>query len=270
MTDREYILGTHDAEIERLKLQHSVWRPRMLDAWRRAGITQGQAVIDLGCGPGYAAIELAEIVGSKGTVIAVERSARFLEALRTTAVKRALDNITTIEADVSEQSIGARIADAVWCRWVFSWLTQPERAIASLAAALKPGGIAVFHEYLNYASWQLAPPSSAFARFVAAVYESVHNTGSQMDAGLTLPTLLENQGFEIVTLTPIVDIVPPSNYVWKWPAAFIRGYHGKLVEQGLITQDYAIQVLTLLDQAERSGTARMVTPTVLEIVARRR
>jgi ubiquinone/menaquinone biosynthesis C-methylase UbiE len=266
MTERDYILGTHDAEIARLKLQHSVWRPRMLDAWRRAGITQGQTVIDLGSGPGYAALDIAEIVGPNGTVIAVERSARFLGALRA----QALANIKTIEADIAEHAFADKIADALWCRWVFSWLTKPEQAVANLAAALKPGGVAVFHEYSNYASWQLAPHSPPFARFVEAIIESVHRTGAQMDAALTLPSLLEKAGFEILSLTPIVDVVSPSNYVWRWPASFIRGYQDKLVEQNLITQDHAAQVLALLDQAERSGTARMITPTVLEIIARRR
>lgn len=266
MTDRDYILGTHDAEIARLKLQHSVWRPRMLDAWRRAGITQGQTVIDIGSGPGYAALELAEIVGPKGAVIAVERSARFLDSLRA----RGLANIKTVEADIAEQPFGGESANASWCRWVFAWLARPERAVANLAAALKPGGVAIFHEYSNYASWQLAPYSPVFAGFIEAIIESVRRTGAQIDAALTLPSLLEEAGFEIVSLTPIIDIVSPSNYVWQWPAGFIRGYHGKLVEQNLITPDHAAQVLALLDQAERSGTTRMVTPTVLEIIARRR
>ena len=270
MPDRDYILGTHDAEIARLKLQHSVWRPRMLDAWRRAGITQGQTVIDLGSGPGYAALELAEIVGPKGGVIAVERSVRFLDTLHAAANARTLRNINTIEGDITEQSLGRHTADASWCRWVFSWLTQPERAVANLATALKPGGIAVFHEYLSYASWQLAPHSPAFESFVAATIESVHKTGAQMDAALTLPTLLEAAGFEIIGLTPIVDVVRPDNYVWQWPAAFVRGYHDSLVAQNLITRQLATEVLAQLDQAERNGTTRMVTPTVLEIIARRR
>ena len=44
--ERDYLLGTHDAEVERLGLQHRVWRPRVLDAWRRAGITVGSTVIE--------------------------------------------------------------------------------------------------------------------------------------------------------------------------------------------------------------------------------
>ena len=61
--DRDYVLGTHDEEIARLGLQHRVWRPRALDAWTRAGFTQGQTLLDVGCGPGHASVDLAELVG---------------------------------------------------------------------------------------------------------------------------------------------------------------------------------------------------------------
>lgn len=80
--DRDYLLGTHDAEVARLGLQHRVWRPRMLDAFRRAGITTGQRVIDAGAGPGWASFDLAEIVGPRGRVVALERSGNFLEVSR--------------------------------------------------------------------------------------------------------------------------------------------------------------------------------------------
>ena len=39
-TETDYVLGTHDEEIARLGIQHQVWRPYMLDAWSRAGITR--------------------------------------------------------------------------------------------------------------------------------------------------------------------------------------------------------------------------------------
>ena len=82
--DRDYVLGTHDDEIARLALQHRVWRPRALDAWRRAGFTVGQTLLDIGCGPGHAAVDLAEIVGPSGRIVAMDRSRRFLDALEAT------------------------------------------------------------------------------------------------------------------------------------------------------------------------------------------
>src|SRR5205085_5527349 len=68
MSEKDYVLGTHDEELIRLGLQHRVWRPIVLDCWQRAGITIGKRVLDLGAGPGYAALDLAEIVGFSGEV----------------------------------------------------------------------------------------------------------------------------------------------------------------------------------------------------------
>lgn len=266
MADRDYVLGTHDAEIARLQLQHRVWRARMFDAWRHAGITQGQTVIDVGSGPGYASLDLAEIVGPKGRVIAVERSARFLDVLRDAG----LGNVTTVEGDITESPIGDSTADAAWCRWVLSWLTKPELGVANIARALKPGGIAVFHEYLHYASWGLAPHSPAFSAFVNAVVDSVAKTGANIDSARALPRQLEGAGFDIISLTPIIDIVTPDNYVWLWPTAFARSFRDKLVTDGLLTAEQATEAMIALDRAESEGGTRMVTPIVLEIIARRR
>src|SRR5439155_11319771 len=71
--DRDYLLGTHEEELARLGLQHRVWRPVVLDCWQRAGMTVGKRVLDVGAGPGYAAVDLAEIVGPTGKVIVLER-----------------------------------------------------------------------------------------------------------------------------------------------------------------------------------------------------
>ena len=43
--EQDYVLGTHREELERLGLQHRVWRPTVLDCWRRAGI---ERLLDLG------------------------------------------------------------------------------------------------------------------------------------------------------------------------------------------------------------------------------
>ena len=75
--ERDYVLGTHDEELTRLGIQHRVWRSVVLDCWHRAGVTVGSRVLDVGAGPGFATVDLAEIVGPTGEVIAVERSAKY-------------------------------------------------------------------------------------------------------------------------------------------------------------------------------------------------
>src|SRR4030095_9061742 len=97
--DRDYVLGTHEEELARLGLQHRVWRAVALDCWQRAGITVGKRVLDLGAGPGYAAIYLAEIVGPTGEVVALERSQNFIRSMETTCRTRSLTNVKVHELD---------------------------------------------------------------------------------------------------------------------------------------------------------------------------
>src|SRR5713101_4525670 len=98
--ERDYVLGTHDEELARLGLQHEVWRAVVLDCWQRAGITTGSRVLDVGAGPGYATIDLAEIVGPTGEVIALERSSKFANAIKEAIRARSLRNVKVHELDL--------------------------------------------------------------------------------------------------------------------------------------------------------------------------
>src|SRR5690349_2251583 len=143
MSDGDYVLGTRDDEIERLGIQHRVWRPRMLDAFARAGITAGSRVIDLGAGPGFATLDLADIVGPHGRVHAIERSAHFLAAIRTARAARGADWVEAYAADIVEDAFGVEAADASWCRWVLCFVNDPAAALNRLAEAMRPGGTAI-------------------------------------------------------------------------------------------------------------------------------
>ena len=136
--EADYVLGTHDEEVARLGLQHRVWRSVVTDCWRRVGITHGWRVLDAGAGPGYATADLAEIVGPAGAVLAVERSARFLQVARARCQSLGLTNVEFCEADLTEHTLGDLHFDAAWCRWVASFVSSPEKLIKSIAGALRP------------------------------------------------------------------------------------------------------------------------------------
>jgi SAM-dependent methyltransferase len=268
MTDADYILGTHDAEIERLGLQHRVWRAAALRVWREAGIRAGQRVLDIGCGPGFAAVDLAEIVGPNGQVEGYERSKRFLDHLKMVSMVRGLA-VEAIEADLDQQIFPSAMADAAWCRWVLSFVQKPAVLVSRIADGLKPGGIAIFHEYCDYRSWQLGPPSDDFACFVDAVMRSWRDAGGEPDIGLQLPTMLDACGMEIVQMRPLAEAVFPDNFIWEWPDAFARVNLDRLVALGRVTTAERNRALAALDHAAQTPGHFMVTPTVLEVIARK-
>ena len=265
--DRDYVLGTHDEEIARLALQHRVWRPRALDAWRRAGFTVGQTVLDIGSGPGWASLDLAEIVGETGRVVALERSRRFLDALEAARRERGLTNITAHEIDLDEQPLPAVRADAAWSRWVFAFVKRPRDLLARVAAALKPGGALVMHEYIHYATWRMSPRSAEFEEFVRVVIERWRASGGEPDIGLELPRWLEELGFDIRSLTTIMDVIPASSFVWQWPRTFMDVGLRRLVDLGDLSEEKARAIMKAFADGEATPGTRMVTPAVVEIIA---
>ncbi|HEY1963250.1 MAG TPA: methyltransferase domain-containing protein [Rhizomicrobium sp.] len=263
--ERSYVIGTQDAEIARLGLQHRVWRASVLDFWQRGGITVGQTVIDAGAGPGFATADLAEIVGSSGRVIAIERSRRFLDALRA----RDFPNVDAIEADLTEYDWPTSVADRIWCRWVLAFVTDPAHAIAGMARALKPGGAILFQEYWDYSAWRLAPYCREFEDYVAKVIESWRAAGGEPDIGLALPRLLAENRLAIEFVRPVVFTPRPREFAWHWPAAFARGYAATMVQQDRIAPADAAAIDEILSRYEGDPNAFMVTPGVLQIVARK-
>ncbi|HEV2913320.1 MAG TPA: methyltransferase domain-containing protein [Pyrinomonadaceae bacterium] len=266
-SERDYVIGTHDEEIARLGIQHHVWRPRVLQCWRKAGITTGSRVMDVGAGPGYATIDLAEIVGADGEVIAVERSAHFLQNARQACRMRGLSNIRFCELDLMDEPLGATGLDAIWCRWVACFVLSPAKLVAAMAASLRAGGVAVFHEYIDYGSWRLAPRRPAVESFVGEVMASWRASGGEPDIAISLPGLLREAGFRILHIAPVVYAVTPVDFAWQWPSRFLKGFLPRLLELGRVDAAWVDSVRREFQEAESDPSTIMVTPMLLEIIA---
>ena len=268
-SETDYVLGTNDEELDRLGLQHRVWRPIVLDCWRRAGITSGSRVIDVGAGPGYATVDLAELVGPTGEIFAIERSARFLEFAQKACAARGLTNVRFREADLMKESLGDLGVDATWCRWVASFVSSPEKLINAIANALRPGGVAIFHEYIDYRTWRLAPRRPAVESFVNEVMASWRATGGEPDVALNFPTFFRAAGLRIVEALPRVLTVSPQDEAWQWPASFIEINLARLQELGRVDAAWAEAVRREFREAEADSMTLLNTPMFLEIIARR-
>jgi len=267
--ERDYIFGTRDEEIARLGLQHRVWRSRATDAWRRAGFRTGQTLLDVGCGPGFASLDLAEIVGPEGSVLAIDRSRRFLDALESSARVRGLGQIATHQVELDQGPLPAVAADGAWVRWVLAFLPRPQDLLRSIASALRPGGVLVVHEYVGYETWRFAPRSAELDEFVRVAVESWRAEGGEPNVGLDLPVLLGELGFEIRSLVPILDAIRPTDHAWEWPKSFIDIGIRRLIELGRLDAAKGDAIRSAYAEVERSPHALCVTPAVLEIIARK-
>jgi len=120
-----------------------VWAVLNAELDRRAGADPGPAhVVDAGGGTGGFAVPLAQ-AGHRVTV--VDPSPDALAALARRAAERGVaDRITAHQGDADDLLgiVEPGTADVVLCHSVLEVVDDPDRTIAAVAAALRPGGCA--------------------------------------------------------------------------------------------------------------------------------
>ena len=264
---REYALGTNDAEIVRLGLQHKMWSASAYSIWERAGIRAGHTVLDLGCGPGYTSRDLAGVVTPKGKVVAVDESVRFIEHLKARPPSPAEAAIDARVGDVQKLDLDADMFDAAYQRWVLCFVKDPDAVIRGVARALKRGGVFASQDYMHYEGILLAPPSRAWERFVRVVAEAWRGHGGDTEIGMRLPAILAKHGLKTIEIAPLHRVARPSSPLWTWPTIFIETYAPKLVEEGRLTP--AEHEALVADWKARASdpSAYFVSPPMVDIIA---
>lgn len=268
-TDRDYVIGVNEAEIARLGTQHAVWRATALKAWERAGLKPGMAVADIGCGPGYASLDLAEAVGPEGRVIGVDQSRTFLKVLRERAQGQGLSNVETIESDLASLDLREASLDMVYIRWVLSFVAEPEAALKRIARALKPGGTLVLQEYGCYRTFRIEPHEPVLDRFLDAVEESWKAGGGDANVARRLPGALVQAGCAVEQMTPLVFAAQRGEPFYNWPLTWIRQAPDRMAELGFMSNDQALEFHAWLGRVDAAQYSWLTTPMVLEIIARK-
>ncbi|WP_299619222.1 class I SAM-dependent methyltransferase [Pelagibius sp.] len=103
-------------------------------------VKQGERVLDVGCGFGDTAIQLARRVGPQGAVTGIDCCDAFLEFGRKDAAAAGLSNVTFIEGDVQSHAFEP-VHDFVFSRFGTMFFENPVVGLRNMRTALKPGGL---------------------------------------------------------------------------------------------------------------------------------
>ena len=100
----------------------------------------GDSVLDVGCGWGDTAIELARRVGPAGSVVGLDCCSAFLDAGRADAKAAGLTNLTFLEADVQAYPFKP-VHDFCFSRFGTQFFENPVAGLRNMRLALRPGGL---------------------------------------------------------------------------------------------------------------------------------
>ena len=83
------------------------------------------------------------------------------------------------------------------------------------------------------------------------------------------PRWLREMGFEIAWMRTVTELIRPADALWQWAATFIRTGRHRVVEHGFLSEAESEAVVEALVAAEAEPETLMVTPGVVQLVARR-
>jgi len=165
------------------------------------GLGAGERVLDVGCGTGLLARDMAALVGPTGRVVGIDISA----AMLTFAERRCADlpqvdlKLGTAEGLSAEDSG----FDAVACTQVLLYVADVAGAVAQMHRVLKPGGRLVVIE-TDWRGTVLHSVDDALTRRIFAAWDTAVPSPN---LPVLLSPLLRTQGFSVsrVEAIPIVN-----------------------------------------------------------------
>lgn len=103
-------------------------------------VKEGDKVLDIGCGFGDTAVDLAGRVGPKGTVVGLDCCNAFLDYGRADAEAKGLKNVAFVEGDALSERFDPTY-DFVFSRFGTMFFSNPVAGLRNMRTALKPGGL---------------------------------------------------------------------------------------------------------------------------------
>ncbi|UCG89158.1 MAG: class I SAM-dependent methyltransferase, partial [Gemmatimonadota bacterium] len=140
-----YVCGYSRHELQRLITQGTFFEEisrRFLEA---AGLASGMRVLDIGCGAGDLSLVAADLVGTSGFVLGIDRAAEPLELAAARARSKGIRNVEFRHAEITELEPDSPV-DALIGRFVLMHQGEPARVLRTAASHVGPGGIVAFLE----------------------------------------------------------------------------------------------------------------------------
>jgi ubiquinone/menaquinone biosynthesis C-methylase UbiE len=154
----------------RKDLSHITWdevfarqvrRAVLVEEWMDAmQLQSGARVLEIGAGPGYVSLVLADRVGPDGLVYAVDRSADALAYLERLQHERGLAQIQRVVADATTLDPGTLHPDSALVTMVLHHTDDPPGILSNVARLLPPGALAVVAEFHPEGPCEVGPPQT--------------------------------------------------------------------------------------------------------------
>jgi ubiquinone/menaquinone biosynthesis C-methylase UbiE len=209
-----YALGSTDLEHERLIRQAARLAPCTERFFREAGIGTCQRVLDLGSGVGDVAMLLAQIVGSSGEVVGVERDPRSIARAKARVGEAGLHNVSFIQCDACEVT-NNKPFDAAVGRFILMFLPDPVAVLRSVSQLVRPGGVLAFQEPSWAPTLAISTHLCLWSAAASLMCETFRRSGANPEMGLALYRIFQEAGLAAPAVRMEIPLGDDSHFI-RW------------------------------------------------------
>ena len=231
----------------------------------RAGISAGMRCVDIGCGGGEVTMEIARMVAPGGTVVGVDIDEVKLALARQVAAERGLGNVEFTALDIRDWDEPGGY-DAVYTRFLLQHLSQPDRVLRRMWAAVAEGGVLIVED-ADFDGWCCEPPNEGFELFLDAYQRVLARRGGDHATGRKLYRLFLAAGIPHPEIKLVQAVHQGEAKMLAWST--LDATAEAIISEGIATPDQVTAALASLRRFTDDPDTLICGPRVFQLWSRR-
>lgn len=267
-SNKEYLLGVNQYELDRLEFQHNVWKELTESFLDRLNIGAGMKVLDAGSGPGFVTMDLRKRVGDSGEVTALEPSKMYLDHFRNYSGEKGWNNTEFILGNAETAELPKGHFDLIFARWVIGFVPDPELFVKKLTLALKPGGILALQDYAFH-GLNLYPRGGSYEKLSPAVEEYWKSTGGDLRIAARIPGIFKAEGLGLIDYKPNTLAGSPGSGVFEWHHLFLTQHVPLMAEKNIISIETGKEIIEDWNAHRANPDSLFFSPLVVDMAGKK-
>lgn len=163
-------------------------------SFQRLDLREGSRILEVGCGLGQDAMAIAQMIGKKGNVIAVDSSRKMIDAASKSLLEA--DSVRLCLADACNLPFRDAAFDGARADRVLQHISDPRRAFVEMVRTVKDKGRVVVYEP-DWGTFIISPGQKEICRTMTQLFGDTFPSGW---IGRQLPGFFREEGLEKIQI----------------------------------------------------------------------